>query len=57
MSEDKNKALATALSQIEKQFGQGAVMRLGENMGLQVEHSKTGSISLDYALGIGGMPK
>ncbi len=57
MSEDKNKALATALSQIEKQFGQGAVMRLGENMGMQVEHIKTGSISLDYALGIGGMPK
>ncbi len=57
MSEDKNKALATALSQIEKQFGQGAVMRLGENIGMQVEHIKTGSISLDHALGIGGMPK
>lgn len=57
MSEDKNKALATALSQIEKQFGQGAVMRLGENMGMQVEHIKTGSIALDNALGIGGMPK
>lgn len=57
MSEDKNKALATALSQIEKQFGQGAVMRLGENIGMQVEHIKTGSISLDRALGIGGMPK
>ena len=57
MSEDKSKALATALSQIEKQFGQGAVMRLGENIGMQVEHIKTGSISLDNALGIGGMPK
>lgn len=57
MSEDKSKALATALQQIEKQFGQGAVMRLGENMGMQVEHIKTGSISLDNALGIGGMPK
>ncbi len=57
MSEDKNKALATALQQIEKQFGQGAVMRLGENMGMQVEHISTGSISLDHALGIGGMPK
>ncbi len=57
MSQDKNKALATALSQIEKQFGQGAVMRLGENIGMQVEHIKTGSISLDHALGIGGMPK
>ena len=57
MSEDKSKALATALSQIEKQFGQGAVMRLGENMGMQVEHIKTGSIALDNALGIGGMPR
>lgn len=57
MADDKNKALATALQQIEKQFGQGAVMRLGENMGMQVEHIKTGSISLDNALGIGGMPK
>ena len=57
MSQDKSKALATALSQIEKQFGQGAVMRLGENMGMKVEHIKTGSISLDHALGIGGMPR
>ncbi|MBO5199830.1 MAG: recombinase RecA [Clostridia bacterium] len=57
MSEDKSKALATALSQIEKQFGQGAVMRLGENTGMSVEHIRTGSISLDHALGIGGMPR
>ena len=57
MSEDKNKALATALQQIEKQFGQGAVMRLGENMSLAVEHIRTGSISLDNALGIGGVPR
>lgn len=57
MADDKNKALATALQQIEKQFGQGAVMRLGENMGMQVEHISTGSLSLDYALGIGGMPR
>lgn len=54
---DKNKALETALSQIEKQFGQGAVMRLGENIDMNVEHIKTGSVSLDYALGIGGMPR
>ncbi len=54
---DKSKALETALAQIEKQFGQGAVMRLGENMGMSVEHIKTGSISLDYALGIGGVPR
>ena len=57
MVEDKSKALATALSQIEKQFGQGAVMRLGENMSLAVEHIRTGSISLDNALGIGGVPR
>jgi len=57
MSEDKNKALATALQQIEKQFGQGAVMRLGENVGMAVEHIRTGSISLDNALGIGGVPR
>ncbi len=57
MSEDKNKALATALAQIEKQFGQGAVMRLGENSGMAVEHIKTGSVSLDLALGIGGVPR
>ena len=54
---DKNKALETALAQIEKQFGQGAVMRLGENIDMNVEHIKTGSVSLDYALGIGGMPR
>ncbi len=54
---DKNKALETALAQIEKQFGQGAVMRLGENIEMNVEHIKTGSVSLDYALGIGGMPR
>lgn len=57
MSEDKSKALATALAQIEKQFGQGAVMRLGENYGMAVEHIKTGSVSLDLALGIGGVPR
>lgn len=57
MSEDKNKALATALQQIEKQFGQGAVMRLGENAGMKVEHIRTGSIALDAALGIGGVPR
>ncbi len=57
MSGDKSKALATALAQIEKQFGQGAVMRLGENQGMAVEHIKTGSVSLDLALGIGGVPR
>ncbi len=57
MADDKTKALETALSQIEKQFGKGAVMRLGENMGMEVEHIPTGSVSLDMALGIGGLPR
>ena len=57
MAEDRNKALETALSQIEKQYGKGAVMRLGENYGMNIEHIKTGSVSLDIALGIGGVPR
>lgn len=57
MAVDKNKALETALSQIEKQFGKGAVMRLGQSSALNVEHISTGSISLDMALGIGGLPR
>ena len=56
-SEEKQKALKTAMDQIEKQFGKGAVMRLGENSGMNVEHIKTGSLTLDVALGIGGIPK
>ena len=54
---DKKKALAAALSQIEKQFGKGSVMCLGENTGMTVEHIPTGSIGLDLALGIGGLPR
>ncbi|HAN43762.1 MAG TPA: recombinase RecA [Ruminococcaceae bacterium] len=54
---DKQKALETALSQIEKQFGKGAVMKLGQNSTLNVEAVSTGSLSLDLALGIGGVPK
>ena len=50
---DKSKALDTALAQIEKQFGKGAVMRLGQEDALQVEAIPTGSLSLDLALGIG----
>lgn len=57
MAVDKNKALETALSQIEKQFGKGAVMRLGENKHMSVDHISTGSLSLDIALGIGGLPR
>ncbi len=57
MSDDKKKALQTAIDHIEKQFGKGTVMRLGENTNMNVEHIPTGSISLDMALGIGGVPK
>lgn len=57
MAMDKQKALETALSQIEKQFGKGAVMKLGQNSTLNVEVISTGSISLDLALGIGGVPR
>ncbi|MBO5321590.1 MAG: recombinase RecA [Clostridia bacterium] len=55
--EEKIKALKTAMDQIEKKFGKGAVMLLGENVGMNVEHIKTGSLMLDMALGIGGIPK
>ena len=53
----RRKALAAALGQIEKQFGKGSVMRLGENTGMNIEHIPTGSIGLDLALGIGGLPR
>src|SRR5699024_6113364 len=54
---DKKKALEAALGQIEKQFGKGSVMRLGENAGMNIDHIPTGSIGLDLALGIGGLPR
>ena len=54
---DKKKALETALLQIEKQYGKGAIMRLGQNGGMNVEAISTGSITLDAATGIGGLPK
>ncbi len=54
---DKKKALETALAQIEKQFGKGAVMRLGQNEAMHVEAISTGSLGLDLALGIGGLPR
>ncbi len=54
---DKSKALETALLQIEKSYGKGAIMRLGESSALNVESISTGSISLDAATGIGGLPK
>ena len=54
---DKNSALATALAQIEKQYGKGAVMRLGQNTAMNVEAIHTGSVALDGATGVGGLPK
>jgi len=56
-SDARAKALSTALAQLEKDFGAGAVMKLGENTHMEVQAVKTGSIALDMALGIGGVPK
>ena len=54
---DKKKALETAMAQIEKAYGKGSIMRLGDNADIVVEAIPTGSLSLDLALGIGGLPK
>lgn len=57
MVSEKQKALELALGQIEKQFGKGSVMKLGEDSKLNVESISTGSLDLDIALGIGGVPR
>jgi recombination protein RecA len=57
MDDNKKKALELAVSQIEKQFGKGALMKLGERANGTMPHIPTGSMSLDIALGIGGIPK
>lgn len=54
---DKSKALETALKQIRKDFGEGSIMKLGENQGMNIEVIPTGSINLDLALGLGGVPR
>ncbi len=54
---DKQKALETAIAQLEKQYGKGTVMRLGQNVAMNVEAISTGSVALDAATGIGGLPK
>lgn len=54
---DKKKALETALAQIEKNFGKGSVMRLGDKVEMNVDVIPTGSLTLDLALGVGGLPK
>ncbi|MBR3289974.1 MAG: recombinase RecA [Clostridia bacterium] len=56
-NDDKQKALEMALQQIEKSFGKGAVMRLGQNLDMHVDSIPTGSMALDFALGIGGLPR
>ncbi|MBF8983031.1 recombinase RecA [Lutibacter sp. B2] len=55
--DEKKKALEMAMSQIEKQFGKGSIMKLGENASLNLEAISTGSLELDIAIGIGGVPK
>ncbi len=57
MDDNKRKALASALGQIEKQFGKGAVMRLGDRTDDNIETVSTGSLGLDIALGVGGLPR
>jgi len=56
-SDDKGKALENAIGQIEKQFGKGSIMRMGENLHMNIEAISTGSLALDLALGVGGLPK
>ena len=56
-SKEKNKSLEAAISQIDQNFGKGSVMRLGQQQALDIESISTGSLSLDLALGIGGLPK
>ena len=55
-SNEKNKALEAAISQITDNFGKGSVMKLGERRAMDIESVSTGSLSLDVALGIGGLP-
>ncbi|MBO5714922.1 MAG: DNA recombination/repair protein RecA, partial [Clostridia bacterium] len=55
--EARKKALNTALAQLERDFGAGTVMKLGENTRMEVQAVHTGSLALDFALGIGGVPK
>ena len=54
---ERDKALDVALGQIEKQFGKGSVMRMGENLNMGIESISTGAMALDLALGIGGLPR
>ncbi|HBV53274.1 MAG TPA: DNA recombination/repair protein RecA, partial [Clostridiales bacterium] len=53
---EKKKALENAIANIDKQFGKGAVMKLGDNVGMNVDVISTGALGLDLALGVGGLP-
>ncbi|HET6565177.1 MAG TPA: ATPase domain-containing protein, partial [Xanthomonadales bacterium] len=57
MDDNRKQALTAALTQIERQFGKGAIMRLGDGTAADVQVISTGSITLDQALGIGGLPR
>jgi len=57
MSNEKDKALEVALGAIDKQFGKGSIMRMGDKQGLEIEFIPTGALPLDIALGIGGVPR
>src|SRR3546814_3928932 len=57
MDDNKRKALTSALGQIEKQFGKGAIMRMGDRVNEAIETVSTGSLGLDIALGVGGLPR
>ena len=56
-SAEKTKALEAALSQIERSFGKGSIMRLGDKQQVEIETVPTGSLGLDIALGVGGLPR
>ena len=56
-AEDKKKALETAISQMEKRFGKGTIIKMGENPSMNVSAVSTGSVGLDMALGVGGVPR
>ncbi len=57
MDDNRKRALAAALQQIERQFGKGAIMRLGESGGQDIAAISTGALALDLALGVGGLPR
>ena len=57
LEEGKAQALNSAIKNIEKQFGKGSIMKLGENIGMNIDVISTGCVSLDMALGVGGLPR